>query len=176
MSITTKTGDGGQTSLWTGERVNKDDPRVEAYGSLDELSSFLGLASHSCRLPETLEALEDIQRKLYKACSELASAHRPQGPLISAVDEEKITEAIHALEAALPLTGFVLPGSTPGSAALDVARTVCRRAERRIVALAARDEVGQHVRLYINRLSDYLFMLARREEASLGAIRYAKAP
>jgi ATP:cob(I)alamin adenosyltransferase len=174
MSITTKTGDGGETSLWTGERVRKDDLRVEAYGSLDELSSFLGLAAHSCRLPETLEALELVQRNLYKACSELASSHRPQGPLLTQADEEKITEAIHAIEAAVPLTGFVLPGSTPGSAALDVARTVCRRAERRMVALASREDLGQSLRLYINRLSDYLFMLARREEASLGAIRYAK--
>lgn len=174
MSITTKTGDGGETSLWTGERVSKDALRVEAYGTLDELSSFLGLAAHSCRLPETLEALEQIQRNLYKACTELASLHKPGQPLLGAADEEAITAAIHALEAQVPLTGFVLPGSTPGSAALDVARTVCRRAERRIVALAKEEEVAQAVRLYINRLSDYLFILARKEEASLGALRYAR--
>jgi ATP:cob(I)alamin adenosyltransferase len=174
MSITTKTGDGGETSLWTGERVRKDDLRVETYGTLDELSSFLGLARHSCRLDSTLAALERVQRDLYRACTELASATPPEKGLIGPADEERITADIRALEAAVPLSGFVLPGMTPGSAALDVARTVCRRAERLMVALSREASLGENVRRYVNRLSDYLFMLARSEEAAQGMIRYQK--
>lgn len=85
-----------------------------------------------------------------------------------------MTEAVHSLEARIPLKGFVLPGMTRGSAALDVARTVCRRAERRIVALSRSAPVSPELLSWVNRLSDYLFMLARSEEAAQGAIRYAK--
>jgi ATP:cob(I)alamin adenosyltransferase len=174
MSITTKTGDGGETSLWSGERVRKNDPRVEAYGCLDELSSFLGLARHSCRLGDTLKAIDGIQRDLHRACGELASAQGKTRALLSAADEERLTEAIHDLESRIPLRGFVLPGQTPGSAALDVARTVCRRAERRIVDLAETAEIGDPLRRYVNRLSDFLFMLARSEEAAEDRILYAQ--
>ena len=172
MSISTKGGDKGDTSLWSGERVRKDDLRVEAYGSLDELSSFLGLARHSCLLAESIEAIEVLQRELSRACSELASIGGKRGASIGAEDEERLTAAVHSLEERIPLKGFVLAGMTPASAAFDVARTVCRRAERRIVALSDREEVGLDLRRYINRLSDYLFMLARNEEAAQGKLRY----
>ena len=173
MSIVTKTGDEGLTSLWSGERVWKDDLRVEAYGTVDELSSFLGLARHSAALPETLAAIEEVQRDLVRVAGELASRGTPfSRPLLQA-DEERLTKATEALEARIPLKGFVLPGMTPGSAALDAARTVARRAERRVVALAKEVEVGEPLRRYLNRLSDYLFMLARAEEAASGALRYA---
>jgi len=172
MSIVTKTGDEGQTSLWTGERIWKDDLRVEAYGTVDELSSFLGLARHSVSLPETIEAIESIQRGLWRVAAELAYSGRKTADPIGGADEAAITEATQALEARIPLRGFVLPGMTEGSAALDVARTVCRRAERRLVALARLSEVPGPLRSWLNRLSDYLFMLARSEEAAEGRIRF----
>ena len=174
MSISTKTGDSGDTRLWTGEKVGKDELRVEAYGSLDELSSFLGLARHECELPETKASLESLQRDLLRACSELASPGTRKDGFLGRGDEAAMTEAVHALEARIPLKGFVLPGMTRGSAALDVARTVCRRAERRIVALSRGAPVSPELLSWVNRLSDYLFMLARSEEAAQGAITYAK--
>jgi len=174
MSISTKTGDSGETRLWTGEKVGKDEGRVEAYGSLDELSSFLGLARHDCALPETKAAIEGLQRDLLRACSELASPGARREGFLTKEDEAAMTGAVHALEARIPLKGFVLPGMTRGSAALDVARTVCRRAERRIVALSHGAPVSAELLSWVNRLSDYLFMLARSEEAAQGAITYAK--
>ncbi len=173
MSISTKKGDGGQTSLWSGERVAKDDLRVDAYGSLDELSSFLGLALHSCKLDGTKTAIVAIQKSLLRACGELASTDLRPNARITDADQSALTQAVAALEAHIPLRGFVVPGSTPGSAALDVARTVCRRTERRIVSLSREVAVGEALRSYMNRLSDYLYMLARSEEAAEGRITYA---
>jgi ATP:cob(I)alamin adenosyltransferase len=175
MSIATKTGDSGETSLWSGERVGKDDARVEAYGSLDELSSFLGLARHSCRLESSIAAIESIQRGLVRAEAELASSHAAgkARSRIGPEDEAALSGALHALEARIKLKGFVLPGMTEGSAALDLARTVCRRAERRIVALSRESPVSAELLKYVNRLSDYLFMLARDEEEAEGRITYA---
>ncbi len=172
MSIVTKSGDEGRTSLFSGERVWKDDLRVEAYGTVDELSSFLGLARHSCRLAETRAAIEALQRDLVRVAGELASRGRAFGRPLLPEDEERITRATKALEERIALKGFVLPGMTPGSAALDVARSVARRAERRIIALSREAEVGEPLRQYVNRLSDYLFMLARSEEASAGLLTY----
>ncbi|HUX39544.1 MAG TPA: cob(I)yrinic acid a,c-diamide adenosyltransferase [Rectinemataceae bacterium] len=173
MSIVTKTGDGGLTSLWSGERVRKDDPRVEAYGTIDELSSQLGLARHSVRLPATLAAIESIQRDLVRAGGELASRGKPFGVPLGEADVEAVTEATKALEAKVALTGFVLPGMTAGSAALDVARAVSRRAERRVLSLAREVEVSGSLRVWLNRLSDWLFMLARAEEAAEGKLTFA---
>jgi len=173
MSIVTKTGDQGLTSLWSGERVWKDDLRVEAYGALDELSSQLGMARHACRLPATALAVDEIQRDLVRAAGELASRGAAFDRPILAADEERITRATEALEARIPLRGFVLPGMTEASARLDVARTVARRAERRAVALAREAEVADPLRRYLNRLSDYIFMLARSEEEAEGKLTYA---
>jgi ATP:cob(I)alamin adenosyltransferase len=176
MSIVTKTGDEGFTSLWSGERVWKDDLRVEAFGTIDELSSQLGLARHDARLSETVAAIEVIQRGLVRVGGELASRGQPFTAPISAVDEDELTRATEALEVRIPLSGFVLPGMTPASAALDVARTVCRRAERRVVALARDADVSDSLRSWLNRLSDYLFMLARAEEAAEDRIRFVNGP
>jgi cob(I)alamin adenosyltransferase len=173
MGIVTKTGDEGLTSLWSGERVWKDDLRVEAYGTLDELSSALGLARHAARLPEVLEAIERIQRDLVRAGGELASRGQAFSSPILPEDEEGITRLVEELELRVPLSGFVLPGMTEASAGLDLARTIARRAERRIVALARDAEVGEPLRRYVNRLSDLLFMLARAEEAAEGKIAYS---
>ena len=172
MSIVTKTGDEGLTSLWSGERVWKDDLRVEAYGTVDELSSNLGLARHAAKLPATVAAIEAVQRTLVRVGAELASRGQPFTAPIGVSDEEDLTRATEALESAVPLTGFVVPGMTAASAALDVARTVCRRAERRVVTLARDADVSDNLRTWLNRLSDYLFMLARAEEAAEGKIKF----
>lgn len=172
MSIVTRTGDEGMTSLWSGERVWKDDLRVEAYGTVDELSSCLGLARHQVRLPETVAEIELIQRSLVRVAGELASRGQPFTRPINSHDEAELSEKVAELEERIVLTGFVVPGMTPGSAALDLARTVCRRAERRIVALARESEVSDSLRQWLNRLSDYLFMLARAEEEAEGKITF----
>ncbi|MGO8696058.1 MAG: cob(I)yrinic acid a,c-diamide adenosyltransferase [Rectinemataceae bacterium] len=172
MSITTKTGDDGLTSLRSGERVWKDDLRVEAFGSVDELSSTLGLARHAIELPEVLASVDRIQRDLVRLAGELASPERSFEHPILAADEERLTREIGELEARIPLRGFVVPGMTEASARLDVARTVARRAERRVVSLARGSEISAPSRRYLNRLSDLLFMLARAEEAAAGAIRF----
>jgi ATP:cob(I)alamin adenosyltransferase len=172
MSIVTKTGDGGLTGLWSGERVWKDDMRVEAYGTVDELSSALGLARHAARLPETQEAITGIQRDLGRVAGELASRGTPFDRPVTAADEESLTSRVAALEGRIVLTGFVLPGMTESSARLDLARTICRRAERRVVSLARDAEVSEELLRYMNRLSDLLFMLARAEEEAEGKITF----
>jgi ATP:cob(I)alamin adenosyltransferase len=174
MSIMTKTGDDGTTGLLSDERVSKDDPRVEAYGTVDELASFLGVARHVCSLNEVRSAIEEVQRVLFRVAGELASPGIPFDDPIRDEDEARVAEKTAAIEERIPLEGFVLPGMTQGSAALDVARTVARRAERRIVALARDSEVAIPLRNYMNRLSDYLFMLARDEEAAAGSIQYIR--
>jgi cob(I)alamin adenosyltransferase len=174
MSIMTKTGDDGTTGLLSDERVSKDDPRVEAYGTVDELASFLGAARHVCSLNEVRSAIEEVQRVLFRVAGELASPGIPFDDPIRDEDEARVAEKTAAIEERIPLKGFVLPGMTQGSAALDVARTVARRAERRIVALARDSEVAIPLRNYMNRLSDYLFMLARDEEAAAGSIQYIR--
>jgi ATP:cob(I)alamin adenosyltransferase len=172
MSITTKTGDEGLTSLWSGERVWKDDLRVEAYGSVDELSSILGLARHAIKLPEVLASVDRIQHDLARLAGELASREKPVKHPIDPEDEERLTLEIKELEARIQLKGFVVPGMTESSARLDFARTVARRAERRVVALARGSDISAPLRRYLNRLSDLIFMLARAEEAAAGAIRF----
>jgi cob(I)alamin adenosyltransferase len=173
MAITTKTGDDGSTGLWSGERVGKDDPRIEICGDIDELSSFLGFARLASRRSETAQALELLQRELVRAAGELASIDPAFTDPIQAWDEEAITEKIRALEASVPLLGFVLPGRTEASARMDLARTVARRVERRVVALSRTAPVSDILRRYLNRLSDYLFLLARAEESAEGKIEYA---
>jgi ATP:cob(I)alamin adenosyltransferase len=173
MSITTKTGDGGMTDLWSGERVAKDDPRIEVCGEIDELSSLLGFARLAARQVETASALESLQRDLVRAAGEIASMDPVFTDPIQSWDEETITERIHALEARIPLRGFVLPGRTEASARIDLARTAARRLERRVFTLSRETHVSDILRRYFNRLSDYLFMLARAEEAAEGKIEYA---
>lgn len=172
MSIVTKTGDQGDTGLWSEERVGKDDLRVEAYGTIDEFSSSLGVARHLCLQDEVLFAIEDVQRLCFRIAGELASKAKPFDRPVQGVDEEKISSKIQALEERILLTGFVLPGMTQGSAALDVARTVLRRAERRIVALSRKEPVSADLMRLVNRLSDYIFMLARAEEKAAGVLRF----
>jgi cob(I)alamin adenosyltransferase len=173
MSIMTKTGDSGDTGLWSGERIGKDDIRVEAYGTIDELSSALGAARHLCMQDEVLFAIEQMQRLLFRVAGELASIGTPFDRPITCRDEEMVAGRTASLEGRIPLRGFVLPGMTQGSAALDIARTTARRAERRVIALSRREPVSMELRILLNRLSDYLFMLARAEEHAVGKITYA---
>src|SRR5919199_1422429 len=162
LKIYTKTGDRGDTGLFGGGRVSKDHPRVEAYGDVDELNASLGMARSIEMMPRIDEVLAPIQRDLFGLGALLATPDREkmrQQLAKARIDDERIAQLERAIddgEAELePLRAFILPGGTPKSAALHVARTVCRRAERRVIALAAH-EVGvpEVVIRYLNRLSD----------------------
>ncbi len=142
MSIITKTGDEGTTGLWSGERIGKDSPRVEAYGTIDELSSALGMARHLCMQDNVLCAIEYIQRLLFRVAGELASMSMPFDNPINEDDEKTIEDKTNELEMRIPIRSFVMPGMTGGSAALDLARTIARRAERRVVALSRIEHVS----------------------------------
>jgi len=176
MSITTKGGDKGQTSLYTGERVWKDDQRVDAYGTLDELDAFLGEAKHHLSNLELKELLIKVQQSLYRVMGQLATKTGTYPYPLCEKDVEEVTETIRHYEDKLQLKGFVIPGSTIPSAKLDICRTIARRAERRIIALSHSEEVPAEVLGYVNRLSDLFFILARTVEAELGALKYVEKP
>jgi len=163
MSISTKTGDKGETGLWTGERIQKHHMRVEAYGTVDELNSFLAEAKHLVKSEKNREMILEIQDDLFRVAGALASRGEYAYP-VHANDVERITRYVHRFEKEIPLTGFVIPGSTLSSAKLDVCRTIARRAERRILTLVQTEPVPEPVRHYVNRLSDLLYMMARSEE------------
>lgn len=160
MKIYTRTGDRGETSLFGGTRVSKDDPRIEAYGTVDELNAFIGAARASRPDSQIDSQLAAVQSDLFDVGAQLAS---PGSSRFSGVTEARITElenGIDAMEQQLaPLTSFILPGGSDAAAQLHVARTVCRRAERLVVALG--DDSAAKTITYLNRLSDYLFVAAR---------------
>jgi len=159
MSITTKTGDAGDTSLANGERISKAHVRVEAYGTVDELNSFLGLAKHF--LPDyEREIIEEIQRDLFRVAAELAKGEK-YVRLINDEDVEKLTKYVHYYEESVKLDSFVIPGETIPSAYLDVCRTVARRSERLVVRLSKDEAVRSDIVKYLNRLSDLLYIMAR---------------
>ncbi len=166
MKIYTKTGDAGDTGLFGGPRVRKSDARVEAYGEVDELNAAVGAARAALEDPQVDGHLARIQGVLFCVGAELATPHgakaRSAIPPVEARWAEALEQAMDAWDAELaPLRHFVLPGGTRAAAALHVARCVCRRAERRVVALAASAEVAPEVLPYLNRLSDFLFVAAR---------------
>ena len=174
--IYTRTGDEGDTGFFGGGRVPKDHPRVEAYGEIDELNAAIGLARSIEPMPRIDEVLVPVQRDLFSLGALLATPDREKmrEQLAKArLDNERIAQlerAIDDCDAELePLKAFVLPGGTPKAAALHVARTVCRRAERRVVTLMRDDEVPSLAGIYLNRLSDLLFMLARVATKRAGA-------
>ncbi len=176
MKIYTKTGDEGDTGLFGGGRVGKDDPRVEAYGAVDELNAMLGLARSIEMMPRVDEVLVPVQRDLFAIGALLATPDlvkmREQlaKARVDATRIEELERAIDAGESELePLMAFILPGGTPKAAALHAARTVCRRAERRVVTLRRDVEIPQLVVVYLNRLSDLLFVLARVANRRAGA-------
>jgi cob(I)alamin adenosyltransferase len=165
--IYTKTGDQGDTALGDGTRVPKDHPRVAAYGSVDELNSILGLLlAQQADLPEA-ELLRSIQNELFDVGADLCAPLPRQGEAdkrlrIQPGQAEQLEKAIDRLNASLqPLKSFVLPGGSPAAAWCHLARTVCRRAERDVVTLARTEPVNPQVIVYLNRLSDLLFVLAR---------------
>lgn len=163
MSIYTKTGDGGETGLYTGERVRKSSLRVAVYGTVDELDSVLGLARAFVAKVEVRERVLALQKKLPALMADLAS--RAQEAMIAEADVAALEQAMDEVEGRLPpLTSFLVPGDTQGGAALDHARTVTRRAERLFCRLAEEEEVHDTDRRYLNRLSDYCFLLMRLEE------------
>ena len=176
MKIYTKTGDAGQTGLFGGGRVSKDDPRVEAYGDVDELNAFLGAARSVEMMPRIDEVLVPVQRDLFSIGALLATPdlQKMHDHLAKAqIDDSRIAsleQEIDACDRELePLRAFIVPGGTPKAAALHVARTVCRRAERRVIHLQKEVEIPQIVVVYLNRLSDLLFTLARVANTRAGA-------
>jgi cob(I)alamin adenosyltransferase len=168
MKIYTKTGDAGDTGLFGGGRVPKNHRRVEAYGDVDELNAVLGMARSAEQMPRIDEVLVPIQRDLFAIGALLATPDldKMQQHLTKArVDEARVSELERAIDdgdAELePLRSFIVPGGSQKAAALHVARTVCRRAERRVVELASETQIPPLVVIYLNRLSDLLFTLAR---------------
>ena len=166
MKIYTKTGDTGETSLFDNTRVSKADARVDAYGEVDELNACLG-AARAAGVDEAIGTLlESLQRDLFALGARLADpsariAARVEKAVIGPADVERLEQTIDQLEATLPrLRRFILPGGGPAGAALHLARTVCRRAERRIIALGG-GAVDPILIVYMNRLSDLLFVMAR---------------
>jgi cob(I)alamin adenosyltransferase len=165
--IYTKAGDRGETGLGDGRRVPKDDPRVEAYGQVDELNAVLGLLAAYCPGGPEAGLIRSVQNDLFDVGADLcvppADGEQPGQRLrVTAAQAERLEQAIDRLNEPLePLHSFVLPGGTPAAAWLHLARTVCRRAERASVALAKSEPVNPQVLVYLNRLSDLLFVLAR---------------
>jgi cob(I)alamin adenosyltransferase len=171
MKIYTKTGDGGETGLFGGPRVRKDHPRIAAYGDVDELNASLA-GIRAAQPPQEIEhVLERIQHELFAVGAELATpdpeAHGTRW--ISTKHTRQLEADIDHWEGSLPpLRTFVLPGGSPASAAIHLARCICRRAERQIVALAAIEPISNEIVIYVNRLSDLLFVMARVANQHLG--------
>ncbi len=181
MRIYTKTGDDGTTGLFGGERVAKDSSRVEAYGTVDELNSVLGMARAEPTSAEVDELLLRIQDDLLCLGAELACVPGKEGNLssrkISEQDIEGLERAIDAHEEKLePLRNFILPGGSRASAALHLGRTVCRRAERRVQSAGREAPLRGALLIYLNRLADLLFVLARRANQLGGVSDVTWAP
>lgn len=171
--VYTRTGDDGTTALAGGRRLPKDAPRVEAYGTVDELNAAIGAAVAAAPDRRLEGPLAEIRNKLFHLGAELSmggtEADGVAGPRIEATDTEWLEGLMDRLSADLePLENFVLPGGTPAAAQLHVARTVCRRAECRLVTLTAAEPVSPNALVYLNRLSDALFVMARYENRVKG--------
>lgn len=173
MTIYTKTGDKGTTSLFDNKRVSKDDIRVESYGTVDELGTFLGLAKNYVD-DEMYDIIQSIQNKLFTVATNLATEDNTK------VKYHILDKDIDDLEKIIDLymgrlnnpTGFIIPGSGKKSAHLHVARTICRRAERRIITLSKLADIDPLTIKYVNRLSDVLYAMARYSEDIEVAVRY----
>jgi len=166
MKIYTKTGDKGKTSLLSGKRVSKYHPRIEAYGTVDELNSFIGLLRASDLEKHSDFILENIQNQLFAIGSLLAIDEKNPKfslPEISSSDVEMLELEMDRIESALPkLKSFIIPGGSQSIASCHVCRSVCRRAERLIIELSDNEQVHENIIIYMNRLSDYFFMLSRK--------------
>jgi cob(I)alamin adenosyltransferase len=170
--IYTRAGDAGETSLGDGSRVRKTDPRIEAYGTVDELNSVLGLVLAGGVPEEFRPWLEQVQNDLFDLGADLSVPLEDERERlrVTGAQVERLEELCDRVNERLePLKSFVLPGGSEGAALLHVARTVCRRAERQVTALAETSELNPEVLAYLNRLSDLLFILARAANAEVGA-------
>ncbi|WP_077921612.1 cob(I)yrinic acid a,c-diamide adenosyltransferase [Spirosoma sp. 209] len=181
MKIYTKTGDKGQTALIGGRRVSKADLRIDAYGTVDELNAWIGLVRDQAVNALRKDLLKEIQDRLFTIGAELATdpekAPKQAMPAIVPNDVTLLEEAMDAMDAELPeLRAFVLPGGHEAVSFCHLARTVCRRAERLTIALNDSSPVDPLVIQYLNRLSDYLFVLSRKMAQELGAEEVAWKP
>jgi len=171
MKIYTRTGDQGETSLFAGGRVSKDHARLHAYGTVDELNSLLGVVLAQGVDSELAQALLQIQHDLFALGADLATPLDAKADWIKRLDDsltQRLEAEIDAFEAELPpLQNFILPGGTPAAAFLHQARTVCRRAERWLTAI--KEELNPKTLIYVNRLSDWLFVAARVANKRAGA-------
>lgn len=171
--IYTKSGDKGETSLFDGKRVRKSDPRVEAYGNIDELNSYIGLLS-TFDLPRELQTdLSNINHWLFQIGSDLATPYNTKFEKkihrLSDKPVQYLEQKIDSMTIKLPeLNNFILPGGSTESAHFQIARTICRRAERRCVELSQIEKINQNVIVFLNRLSDYLFVASRFVNFSKG--------
>ena len=172
MKIYTGTGDGGKTRLFGGEEVEKDHLRLQVYGTLDELNSYIGLVVAGGTSAETKKILLEIQSDIFRISAELATPQPEKYKMKSAVRVEdigKLEQWIDETEADLqPLRNFILPGGCRPSAELHVARTICRRAERHLATMTREIDLSGEIMIYLNRLSDLLFVLARIENKNAG--------
>ena len=171
MKIYTKTGDTGTTALFGGKRVSKADLRIDTYGTVDELNSYIGLVRDQPTNASRKNILVEIQDRLFTIGSILATEPgntKVKVPSLSETDVTVLEKEIDAMEAQLPpMKSFVLPGGHQSVSFCHVARTVCRRAERLVIALDAQEKVDPLIVQYLNRLSDYLFVLSRKMSAEL---------
>jgi cob(I)alamin adenosyltransferase len=171
MKIYTKKGDFGQTSLFGGTKVMKDEIRIEAYGTVDELNSIIGMILTHNLSPHGISILKDIQHQLFILGADLATPQNKKAKIerIGKKEIEVLEQWIDKLDDKLqPLTTFILPGGSPAGASLHMARTVCRRAERRTVSLKKSEPISDECIIYLNRLSDLLFVMARYENQEKG--------
>jgi len=174
VKVYTRRGDRGETDLFGGQRVGKHHPRVEAYGEVDELNAVIGTAAAASSQADVRELVQRVQSSLFDLGAWLATPdpqHREKAGLagVSRADAEALERAIDGFESELePLRSFILPGGAPAAAAFHVARTVCRRAERRVVDLDRSEDLDPAPLAYLNRLSDLLFVLARLENRRAG--------
>ena len=169
----TRKGDDGSTALSTGKRIAKDSPRVEAYGEVDELNAQIGVVRCTGVHARIEGALAEIQNRLFDLGADLATPAGDNPPFeVPRLRAEHVTALERLIdefnERVGPLENFILPGGAAGAAALHLARTICRRAERRIATLARDGDVSAHVLAYVNRLSDALFVMARYENLEAG--------
>ncbi len=169
MKIYTKTGDKGETGLFGGERVSKNSLRLSAYGTIDELNSFVGLAIIECNCDEIKNLLIDLQNKLFVLGSDLATPETEKNKKLKITrlpdsyileTEQTIDKFDRQLE---ELKNFILPGGSKGSSLLHICRTISRRAEREVVALKNSEHIGENIVIFLNRLSDLFFVLSRFE-------------
>ncbi len=174
MNVYTRTGDKGETSLYDGTRVRKDSVRVESYGTVDELNSNIGLAMRKISDKDILDKLYQIQKKLFFVAGELATAE--EGKFKNGVTDADIDTLEKWVDSYLEkmetVDAFIIPGSSDASAQLHVARTVCRRAERRILALSREDNVRPTVIKFVNRLSDTIYTFARYLEEDIRKVDF----